>query len=208
MTRINEPPRQSGNNKRSRCYNENINNTENSSYNDTTNYIIDTNKNLLIENKNLEKEIITLTEKFEELEDDIGRTEKTNTHLKGLLKNFQAISENCEKISKSREIICKSNEEDVLDYVNKIIFIRSLIILFGGGLITYMYLCYTYGYIDLFTSIFTYIITIIQGITISICTNYKLPKQHKIETEIKSYEKDNIKIKETLDFINEYIDSI
>ena len=191
------------------CRDENVNIiSATSSYKDTTSYIIDNNKRLLVENKEFEKKIVELNEKLESFEDDIGRTERTVTDLKSILKNFQAISENCEKISKSREMICKANEEDVLDYVNKITLMRSLIILFGGGLIIYMHLCYTYGYIDLFTAIFTYSIIAIQGMLISICTNYKLPKQDKIETEIKSFEKDNNSIKQTLDFINEYIDAI
>lgn len=208
MTRINEPPRQSGNNKRSRCYNENINNTENSSYNDTTNYIIDTNKNLLVENKNLEKEIITLTKKFEELEDDIGRTEKTNTHLKGLLKNFQAISEYNEKISKSRKLICIQNEEDVLEFVKELMFTKNITLLFTFSLICYMYLCYMYQIMDLFTALFTTIIMMIHAGITNQYSFYKLPKQSKIELTINAFEKEITTIKQSLDFINEYIDSI
>ena len=209
MTRTSENSYRSCENTRYHTgHNENTNNTEFHSHNEATSYIIDTNKLLLVENKNLEKKICELNEKLETLEDDIGRTEGINVKIKLILKNFQAISENSEKISKSRELIYKSYKEDFLDYINEIKFIRSLIILLGIGMIGYMYLCCLYGYIDLFTAIFTYIIMILQGFLINLCTSYKLKKYPKIEFEIKSYEKEILSIKETLYYINEYIDLI
>ena len=82
MTRINSPPNQETEDLDLPLQINNNNNNDNN----TTSYIIDTNKRLYVENKKLEKEISVLTEKLESLEDDIGRTEKTNIHLKGLLK--------------------------------------------------------------------------------------------------------------------------
>ncbi len=202
MTRINSPPNQETEDLPLQINNNNNNN------NNTTSYIIDTNKRLYVENKKLEKEISVLTEKLESLEDDIGRTEKTNIHLKGLLKNFQAISEYHEKISDSRKIICIQNENDVFEFSNDIKFIRELLMLFGFGVILYMYACYIFGYIDLFTTLFTSCVSIMQACITNPCTKYKLPKQEKIELAIKSFEKEIYSIQESLDFITEYIDSI
>ena len=61
---------------------------------------------------------------------------------------------------------------------------------------------------DLFTALFTTIIMMIHAGITNQYSFYKLPKQSKIELTINAFEKEITTIKQSLDFINEYIDSI
>jgi len=83
---------------------------------DSTSYIIDLNQQLLsgnrelvIENNTLKKDLVKKDEELEENDDAIGRVEKSNVYLKNLLKNFLEMSKLFQEISEKRKIISDEN---------------------------------------------------------------------------------------------------
>jgi|TARA_B110000114_G_scaffold166123_1_gene186998 hypothetical protein len=83
---------------------------------DSTSYIIDLNQQLLsgnrelvIENNTLKKDLVKKDEELEENDDAIGRVEKSNVYLKNLLKNFLEMSKLYQEISEKRKIISDEN---------------------------------------------------------------------------------------------------
>lgn len=176
---------------------------ENMEKNDSTNYIIEMNQRLLLEKEELIAKNNVLECNIESNEDDMARTEKTNVHLKGILKNFLEITNLNKKISTSRKLICTHNEIEVKELVRDIEFIRNISIILNSIFLSIIFLYY-----ESITFIFSCFITITPVIYIYSWSNFTLVKHIKIIDQIKSYEKEIKSLESSLDFINEYIDSI
>ena len=176
---------------------------ENMEKNDSTNYIIEMNQRLLLEKEELIVKNNVLQCNIESNEDDMARTEKTNVHLKGILKNFLEITDLNKKISTSRKLIYTYNEIEVKELVRDIEFIRNICIITIPIFLSIMFLYY-----NLFIFVFSSIITLNPIIFMYSWSNFTLVKHVKIIDQIKSYEKEIKSLESSLDFINEYIDSI
>lgn len=171
--------------------------------NDTTNYIISMNTILLREKEELLVKNTELECKIEFNEDDMGRTEKTNIHLKGILNNFETLSVLRENTSANWKLICLEYENDMKELNEILVFIRNLSVISSSVFLSIMFVYY-----NLSIFIFSCIITIIPIIFIQISTNFKLNKQQKILEQINIYQKEIKEIENSLDFVSEYIDAI
>ena len=102
-------------------------------------YILELNKGLLQENQKLiakitqtEEELKKKDEELEDKDDDMGREERTNVHLKGLLKNFLEMSRLHQDISDERKQISDKNYKSLKDFKTNMFSIRySLLALYG-----------------------------------------------------------------------------
>jgi hypothetical protein len=105
--------------------NPNNKNKSSSSESNTTLYIIELNKKYLLINQTLQTDIgyckRQIEQKDVELEDkddEMGRVEKSNVYLKGLLKNFLEMSKLHQEISENRKNISDNNYKS-LKYLKK-----------------------------------------------------------------------------------------
>ena len=94
-------------------------------------YILELNKGLLQENQKLiakitqtEEDLKKKDEELEEKDDEIGREEKTNNHLKCLLKNFLEMSRLHQSISDERELISDKNYKSLKEFKTNMFSIR------------------------------------------------------------------------------------
>ena len=170
---------------------------------DTTSYLIGMNRKLLKEKEELVIKNTELQCTIESNEDDMGRTENANRHLKGVLNNFNIRSELYQNISANWKIICQEYENDMKDLNKNLVFIRNLCVV-----TTSIFLSIIFMYYDLSTFIFSCITTINPIIFIQISTNFKLNKQKKIREQISIYQKEIKEIEKSLDFVSEYINAI
>tara|TARA_Y100000389_G_scaffold203960_1_gene254287 strand:- start:10498 stop:11178 length:681 start_codon:yes stop_codon:yes gene_type:complete len=91
---------------------------------DTSNYIIDTNKNLQTEVNILRMEKLVLEKDKENSEDEQDKLEEKNRYLKGLLKNFAEMDKMYKKISSKRQemlTISKDNHNYQMKNIKKVI---------------------------------------------------------------------------------------
>ena len=170
---------------------------------DTTSYLIGMNRKLLREKEELVVKNTELECTIESNEDDMGRTENANRHLKGVLNNFNIRSELYQNISANWKIICQEYENDMKELSENLVFIRNLCVVS-----TSIFLSIIFMYYDLSTFIFSCITTINPIIFIQISTNFKLNKQKKIREQISIYQKEIKEIEKSLDFVSEYINAI
>ena len=170
---------------------------------DTTSYLIGMNRKLLKEKEELVVKNTELECTIESNEDDMGRTENANRHLKGVLNNFNIRSELYQNISANWKIICQEYENDMKELNENLVFIRNLCVVS-----TSIFLSIIFMYYDLSTFIFSCITTINPIIFIQISTNFKLNKQKKIREQISIYQKEIKEIEKSLDFVSEYINAI
>ena len=170
---------------------------------DTTSYLIGMNRKLLREKEELVVKNTELECTIESNEDDMGRTENANRHLKGVLNNFNIRSELYQNISANWKLICKEYENDMKELNENLVFIRNLCVVS-----TSIFLSIIFMYYDLSTFIFSCITTINPIIFIQISTNFKLNKQKKIREQISIYQKEIKEIEKSLDFVSEYINAI
>ncbi len=170
---------------------------------DTTSYLIGMNRKLLKEKEELVIKNTELECTIESNEDDMGRTENANRHLKGVLNNFNIRSELYQNISANWKLICKEYENDMKELNENLVFIRNLCVVS-----TSIFLSIIFMYYDLSTFIFSCITTINPIIFIQISTNFKLNKQKKIREQISIYQKEIKEIEKSLDFVSEYINAI
>ena len=170
---------------------------------DTTSYLIGMNRKLLREKEELVVKNTELESTIESNEDDMGRTENANRHLKGVLNNFNIRSELYQNISANWKIICQEYENDMKELNENLVFIRNLCVVS-----TSIFLSIIFMYYDLSTFIFSCITTINPIIFIQISTNFKLNKQKKIREQISIYQKEIKEIEKSLDFVSEYINAI
>ena len=170
---------------------------------DTTSYLIGMNRKLLKEKEELVVKKTELQCTIESNEDDMGRTENANRHLKGVLNNFNIRSELYQNISANWKIICQEYENDMKELNENLVFIRNLCVVS-----TSIFLSIIFMYYDLSTFIFSCITTINPIIFIQISTNFKLNKQKKIREQISIYQKEIKEIEKSLDFVSEYINAI
>ncbi len=170
---------------------------------DTTSYLIGMNRKLLREKEELVVKNTELECTIESNEDDMGRTENANRHLKGVLNNFNIRSELYQNTTANWKIICKEYENDMKELNENLVFIRNLCVVS-----TSIFLSIIFMYYDLSTFIFSCITTINPIIFIQISTNFKLNKQKKIREQISIYQKEIKEIEKSLDFVSEYINAI
>ncbi len=170
---------------------------------DTTSYLIGMNRKLLREKEELVVKNTELECTIESNEDDMGRTENANRHLKGVLNNFNIRSELYQNISANWKLICLEYENDMKELNENLVFIRNLCVVS-----TSIFLSIIFMYYDLSTFIFSCITTINPIIFIQISTNFKLNKQKKIREQISIYQKEIKEIEKSLDFVSEYINAI
>ena len=93
----------------------------------TNDYIVDLNKSLLSENQNLiarmvhlEEEVKKKNEELDDINEELGREEKSNNYLKSLLKNFLETSKMFEQISDNRKLISDINYRSIKNFKNDI----------------------------------------------------------------------------------------
>lgn len=170
---------------------------------DTTSYLIGMNRKLLREKEELVVKNTELECTIESNEDDMGRTENANRHLKGVLNNFNIRSELYQNTTANWKIICLEYENDMKELNENLVFIRNLCVVS-----TSIFLSIIFMYYDLSTFIFSCITTINPIIFIQISTNFKLNKQKKILEQISIYQKEIKEIEKSLDFVSEYINAI
>lgn len=170
---------------------------------DTTSYLIGMNRKLLREKEELVVKNTELECTIESNEDDMGRTENANRHLKGVLNNFNIRSELYQNTTANWKIICQEYENDMKELNENLVFIRNLCVVS-----TSIFLSIIFMYYDLSTFIFSCITTINPIIFIQISTNFKLNKQKKIREQISIYQKEIKEIEKSLDFVSEYINAI
>jgi hypothetical protein len=170
---------------------------------DTTSYLIGMNRKLLREKEELVVKNTELESTIESNEDDMGRTENANRHLKGVLNNFNIRSELYQNTSANWKLICLEYENDMKELNENLVFIRNLCVVS-----TSIFLSIIFMYYDLSTFIFSCITTINPIIFIQISTNFKLNKQKKILEQITIYQKEIKEIEKSLDFVSEYINAI
>lgn len=170
---------------------------------DTTSYLIGMNRKLLREKEELVVKNTELECTIESNEDDMGRTENANRHLKGVLNNFNIRSELYQNTSTNWKLICLEYENDMKELNENLVFIRNLCVVS-----TSIFLSIIFMYYDLSTFIFSCITTINPIIFIQISTNFKLNKQKKILEQISIYQKEIKEIEKSLDFVSEYINAI
>ena len=170
---------------------------------DTTSYLIGMNRKLLREKEELVVKNTELECTIESNEDDMGRTENANRHLKGVLNNFNIRSELYQNTSANWKLICLEYENDMKELNENLVFIRNLCVVS-----TSIFLSIIFMYYDLSTFIFSCITTINPIIFIQISTNFKLNKQKKILEQISIYQKEIKEIEKSLDFVSEYINAI
>lgn len=170
---------------------------------DTTSYLIGMNRKLLREKEELVVKNTELECTIESNEDDMGRTENANRHLKGVLNNFNIRSELYQNTTANWKIICQEYENDMKELNENLVFIRNLCVVS-----TSIFLSIIFMYYDLSTFIFSCITTINPIIFIQISTNFKLNKQKKILEQISIYQKEIKEIEKSLDFVSEYINAI
>ena len=170
---------------------------------DTTSYLIGMNRKLLREKEELVVKNTELECTIESNEDDMGRTENANRHLKGVLNNFNIRSELYQNTSANWKLICLEYENDMKELNGNLVFIRNLCVVS-----TSIFLSIIFMYYDLSTFIFSCITTINPIIFIQISTNFKLNKQKKIREQISIYQKEIKEIEKSLDFVSEYINAI
>lgn len=169
----------------------------------TTSYIISQNRKLAHENKLLTIEKISLEKEIDEKEDELGRTERSNVHLKGILKNFKRIADLHNKNSTSRELMVREVQSDMFEFLEEIRQTRN--ICFIGYII----------YLSLMFFVMSWSNFIMTNISIAPCmatffylSSFKPSSSKTILDTIRQNKKEIKEIEESLDFINEYVDSI
>lgn len=169
----------------------------------TTAYIISQNRKIAHENRLLIIEKVALEKELDEKDDEMGRTEKSNVHLKGLLKNFKELSELHNKISVSNELMLKESQSDINDFLEEV---KQIIHICTIGYVVYILLMFF---------VMSWCTFIITNISIAPCmaslfylTSFKASSNKVILDQIRQNKKNIKEIEESLDFINEYIDSI
>ena len=168
----------------------------------STQYIISQNRRIAHENKLLIIDKVSLEKELDEKDDELGRTEKSNVHLKGLLKNFKELSDLNSQISSSHQVILKDNQTDIFYFQQHIIQIRNILSIIYG---IYMLLMF---FIMSFSSFIIMNISIFPLISILYVCNFKSSSSKIILDDIRVKRRMIREIEDSLDYINEYIDSI
>ena len=181
------------------------NGTDNNETDDksTTSYIISQNHSLQQDIKLITIENISLSKDVDEREEELGRTEKSNAHLKGILKNFHAIAEENKFIAKKQETIARNYITDVNDYIKDFNFLMNIIIS-----ISFVYLAIMFMMTTLMVFISSTLMIGTFLYVFYLLSLFKLSKNANIHAVIREKKADIKKIEETLDFIHEYIESI
>lgn len=169
----------------------------------TTSYIISQNRKLAHENKLLTIEKVALEKEIDEKEDELGRTERSNVHMRGILKNFKRIADLHNKNSTSRELMVREVQSDMFEFLEEIKQMRN--ICFIGYII----------YLSLMFFVMSWSNFIMTNISIAPCmatffylSSFKPSSNKTILGTIRQNKKEIKEIEESLDFINEYVDSI
>ena len=169
----------------------------------TTSYIISQNRKLAHENKLLTIEKVALEKEIDEKEDELGRTERSNVHMRGILKNFKRIADLHSKNSTSRELMVREVQSDMFEFLEEIRQTRN--ICFIGYII----------YLSLMFFVMSWSNFIMTNISIAPCmatffylSSFKPSSSKTILGTIRQNKKEIKEIEESLDFINEYVDSI
>lgn len=169
----------------------------------TTAYIISQNRKIAHENKLLIIEKVSLEKEIDEKDDELGRTEKSNVHLKGILKNFKELSDIHSNISISRELMIKDIQSDIFNFQQDIIQIRNISLIGYGIYISLMFFIMSWSsFIIQNISIIPFIISLFY------LSLFKLSSSKIILNDIRQKKKIIKDIENSLDYINEYIDSI
>lgn len=169
----------------------------------STQYIIDQNEKLNKENRALIKKYSQLESQLEEMEEDVGKAEKVNVHLKAVLKDFHKISENSKKIAKTEERAFDFLMKNIYDFKKEIVF--DMIVM---NVINFIILFIVFMYCDMYIFSLNGMI-LIYNIYQSLNTSFKTFKKNNICcSDIKVFKNEIKEIEKTLDYINEYIDTI
>lgn len=159
-----------------------------------TRYIILMNDTLQSENRNLNNRIAELEMKQNEMDEEADKNDTSKRYIKGLLKNLVELEKMRDEISK----ISKNITHNIKNSYNKLLNIVTIIIM----IIILSPIIY-FNYYQLF-SIITLIFYFVKNkLKITICPEFydENKKINEIEIEIK-------KIKDTQDFLSEYIDNL
>ena len=117
--------------------NESVSQDRNENKNHTIPYIIELNKKLLQENKELvsnitsiQKELEKKDEKIDEIDEELGLVEKSNQNYKSILKNFAEETKNWKDIYEIQESISDDNYNHMKEFKLKLNEIRYTILAF------------------------------------------------------------------------------
>jgi len=166
-------------------------------------YIISQNNKLNIENKKLNIEKTILQQNINSNEVVFKELTEAYVHLKGLLKNFNELKKLQTDISIYNEIIVKNINIDIKNFIYEIKYIRNICFIGYGIYFSIMFFQMTWiTFIISNISLFPFIIYLYHLSTFTIISNDKILNN--------IYEKKKLitEIEKSMDFINEYIDSI
>tara|TARA_B100001109_G_C18662824_1_gene380395 strand:+ start:31 stop:681 length:651 start_codon:yes stop_codon:yes gene_type:complete len=188
--------------------NDSVSGNENN--NNTVDYIIELNKELLQKNQDLisqvaylEKELQNKDDQLEEKDDELGLTEKSNQNYKSVLKNFAEETKNYKELYEIQEQISLDNYKHIKEFKYKqlnelrysVLAFYSFIIIFSMG----FYNLYTVGLMIIYS------LSAI-GVVEFYIWNFTLPL-HEINIPIIKEKKQEIKkIEEGLGYIYKFID--
>ena len=169
------------------------------------NQLLGGNRELIVENSSLKKDLEKKDEELEEKDDEIGREEKSNVYLKGLLKNFLEMSKLYQEISDNRKIISDDNFRSLKNFKQEIKYIRYTLLSIYGLLIAISFMVLP-TYI-LFCSFVIYSLVPI-GVIEYYVLMFELPKHKKQEEIIKDVLKKIKELDSSQDYIHEFIDLV
>lgn len=159
-----------------------------------TRYIILMNDTLQAENRNLNNRITELEIKQSEMEEEADKADTSKRYIKGLLKNLVELEKMRDEISK----ISKNITYNIKNNYNKLLNTVTIIIM----ILIFTPIIY-FNYYQLFSIIILIFYLVKNKLKLTICPEFydENKKINEIEFEIK-------KIKDTQDFLSEYIDNL
>ena len=189
-----------------------------SSNNKTETYIILSNEELNNKNRDLIQEIENLKAEKDILEEDNEKMEKSLTYQRGLLHNLSSLNKYEETISKKEREINENYSEEVEFMVEQIRIKENNIMIYSTILCILLLIVSLVGFIDFTSSISILITPIIvfvggnfykQPIRFNFNSLEKFKNKNKSINETIKINKIKIdKIKNSSDFLEDYIDSI
>ena len=187
--------------------NDSVGGNENN--NNTIDYIIELNKELLLKNQDfisqvayLEKELENKDEQIEEKDDELGLTEKSNQNYKSILKNFVEETKNYKELYYIQERISNDNYSHYKEFKSKLNELRYSVLAFYSFIIIF-----SMGFYNLYTVglMIVYSLAAI-GVVEFYIWNFTLPIHIRNIAKIKEKKQEIKKIEEGLGYIYKFIE--
>tara|TARA_B100000963_G_C22296270_1_gene523622 strand:- start:11 stop:637 length:627 start_codon:yes stop_codon:yes gene_type:complete len=185
--------------------------------NRTEAYIILANEELNNKNRDLIKELSEITSEKDSLEEENDKLEKSSTYQRGLLHNLSELNKLEEVVSKNENELSKVYSEEIKSLEENFKVIEKNLYIYLGLFTTILLIESLMGIIDIqsLVSFFVTGITIFMTGKFNMLISYKYninstfkEKQNAIKTIIETKQNEIKKIKNSSDFLGDYIDSI